>query len=194
MTEKELIDAGKEIVKKRGRPRGNNSPVIGNNGLMVEPGDNTKYITMNMKLMELPDIDLCDVEQVQKRLTRFFELHAQFDMKPTVAGLGLALNGLDRRRLWEIKTGTPSTTAIINNMPTACKDTIKKAYKFMETLWECYMQDGKINPMSGVFLGTNNFGYINTNKIEMEVAPTISQDADYDADEIKKRYLPEGND
>ncbi len=51
------------------------------------------------------------------------------------------------------------------------------------------MQDGKINPMSGVFLGTNNFGYINTNKIEMEVAPTVNQDADYNADDIKKRSL-----
>lgn len=186
---KEITEVEEQPVKKKMKPRGGNSPVIGDNGLMTKPGDNTKYITVSMQLMKLPNIDLCDVKQVDERLEVFFAIHAKFDMKPTVAGLGMALNGMDRRRLWEIKTGAPSTMAVINKMPPECTDSIKKAYRFMENLWESYMQDGKINPMSGVFLGTNNFGYINTNKIEMEVAPTVNQDADYNADDIKKRYL-----
>ena len=170
-----------QIVKK---PRGGkNSPVIGDNGLQVEPGDNAKYLMVSMKLMELPDIDLKEVEQVRERLSEYFQIHADNDLKPTVAGMGLALNGMDRRRLWEIRTGNDKAY----DLPTAVSDTIKKAYKLMENLWENYMQNGKINPVSGIFLGKNNFGY--QDKTEYVVTPNMQNDSDYDADDIRKRYL-----
>lgn len=174
-------DMVEQIVKK---PRGGkNSPVIGDNGLQVEPGDNAKYLMVSMKLMELPDIDLKDVEQVRERLSEYFQIHADNDLKPTVAGMGLALNGMDRRRLWEIRTGNDKAY----DLPTAVSDTIKKAYKLMENLWENYMQNGKINPVSGIFLGKNNFGY--QDKTEYVVTPNMQNDSDYDADDIRKRYL-----
>ena len=169
-----------QIVKK---PRGHkNSPVIGDNGLQLEPGDNTKYLSLGRELFNLPTIDLKEPEQVQDRLNEFFEIHARYDMKPTVAGMGMAL-GLDRRRLWEIKTGNEKAY----NLPTEVSDSIKKAYSYMEILWENYMQNGKINPFSGIFLGKNNFGY--QDKTEYVVTPNVNQDTDYDADDIKKRYL-----
>lgn len=178
-------DVVEQIVKK---PRGGkNSPVIGDNGLQVEPGDNAKYLMVSMKLMELPDIDLKDVEQVRKRLSEYFQIHADNDLKPTVAGMGLALNGMDRRRLWEIRTDAPTSNKWVVELPTAVKDTIKKAYKLMENLWENYMQNGKINPVSGIFLGKNNFGY--QDKTEYVVTPNMQNDSDYDADDIRKRYL-----
>lgn len=178
-------DVVEQIVKK---PRGGkNSPVIGDNGLQVEPGDNAKYLMVSMKLMELPDIDMTDVEQVRARLSEYFQIHADNDLKPTVAGMGLALNGMDRRRLWEIRTDAPTSNKWVVELPTAVKDTIKKAYKLMENLWENYMQNGKINPVSGIFLGKNNFGY--QDKTEYVVTPNMQNDSDYDADDIRKRYL-----
>jgi hypothetical protein len=36
---------------------------------------------------------------------------------------------------------------------------VKKTYAILEELWEDYMQNGKINPVSGIFLGKNHFGY-----------------------------------
>ena len=57
----------------------------------------------------------------------------------------------------------------------------------MENLWENYMQNGKINPVSGIFLGKNNFGY--QDKTEHVLTPKVQQDNDYDADSIRKRYL-----
>ena len=175
-------DVVEQIVTK---PRGGkNSPVIGNNGLQVEPGDNSKYLTVSIALMNLPEIDLHDVEQVNARLTEYFQIHSDNDMKPTVAGMGLALNGMDRRRLWEIRTDVPDRN---QDLPTATRDSIKKAYKLMETMWENYMQNGKINPVSGIFLGKNNFGYVD--KQEHVVTPNTRNDSDYDAEDIKKRYL-----
>jgi hypothetical protein len=161
--------------------------VIGDNGLQVNPGDNAQYLMVSMTLMNLPNIDLHDVEQVNARLTEYFQIHSDNDMKPTVAGMGLALNGMDRRRLWEIKTDAPSTNKWVTELPTPVKDAIKKAYKLMETMWENYMQNGKINPVSGIFLGKNNFGY--QDKTEYVLTPNTNNDSDYDADDIKKRYL-----
>ena len=100
--------------------------------------------------------------------------------------------GLDRRRLWEIKTGALVGGQSKQHLPTETMDSIKKAYKLMENLWETYMNSGKINPVSGIFLGKNNFGY--QDKTEYVLTPNQKQDGDYDAEDIRKRYLPEGSD
>lgn len=176
-----LTDVGEEIVKRKGN--GKNSPVIGNNGMMTQPGDNTKFLNLNIELMSMPNIDLNDVEQVNQRIKDYFVLYANYDMKPTVAGLGMAL-GLDRRRLWEIKTDNYRHDK--PNLPPAVADSIKKAYFLMENLWESYMNSGKINPVSGIFLGKNNFGY--QDKTEYVVTPNTQHD-DYDPEDIRRRYL-----
>ena len=182
--------ADNKQVKKR-KANGKNSPVIGDNGLMVEPGDNTKYLTLGMELFNLPSIDLREPEQVQDRLNEFFEIHARYDMKPTVAGMGMAL-GLDRRRLYEIKTGNYHTSKSLSELPTMTTVSIKKAYEYMEILWENYMQNGKINPVSGIFLGKNNFGY--QDKTEDVVTPNTNSDSDYSTDDIRKRYAIDSED
>ena len=171
-------------VKKKGKPRGGNSPMIGTNGLDLDAGDNTKYLSLGMELFNLPAIDLKKPEQVKDRLNEFFEIHARYDMKPTVAGMGMAL-GLDRRRLWEIKTGNLKGGTTKYDLPTLTLDSIKKAYEYMEILWENYMQNGKINPVSGIFLGKNNFGY--QDKQEMVLTPNTNNEPDYNIDDIKKR-------
>lgn len=175
-----------ETKPAKRKSNGKNSPVIGDNGLMTESGDNSKYLAVSMTLMNLPEIDLKDPQQVIDRLNEYFQIHADNDMKPTVAGMGMAL-GLDRRRLWEIKTGNFGTQKSLEELPTLTKDSIKKAYKLMENLWENYMQNGKINPVSGIFLGKNNFGY--QDKTEYVVTPNTNSDNDYNADDIRKRYL-----
>ena len=171
--------------KPKRKSNGKNSPVIGDNGLMVEPGDNAKYIKNAMQLSVLPKIDLRDSDAVENRIQEFFKIQFENDLKPTVSGLGIAL-GLDRRRLWEIKTGNYGTQKSLEELPTLTKDSIKKAYEMMENLWENYMQNGKINPVSGIFLGKNNFGY--QDKTEYVVTPNTNSDADYSTDDIRKRY------
>ena len=176
-------DVVKEVVKKK--PRGGNN-ILTDAALKVEQGDNTKYLMLGMRLFNLPPIDLKDPVQVNDRLNEFFRIHADADMKPTVSGMGMAL-GLDRRRLWEIKTGAPTSNRWVEELPTLTKDSIKKAYEYMEILWENYMQNGKINPVSGIFLGKNNFGY--QDKTEYVVTPNMNNDSDYSAEDIKSRYL-----
>ena len=183
MATKKNDDVVEQIVKKK--PRGGNN-ILTDAALNVQPGDNSKYVLLGMKLFNLPPIDLKDPEQVTERLNEFFRIHAEADMKPTVSGMGMAL-GLDRRRLWEIKTGNYNKNGMYADLPTLTMDSIKRAYEYMEILWENYMQNGKINPVSGIFLGKNNFGY--QDKTEYVVTPNTHNDSDYDAEDIKKRYL-----
>ena len=174
-----------QVIKKK--PRGGNSPVIGDNGLMVNPGDNTKYLTLNIELFNLEKIDLHDEEAVARRLEEYFQIYAKYDTKPTVAGMAMAL-GMNRRTLIAIvndyatggagyKTALPHEVALV----------IKKAYYLLEVLWENYSSNGKINPVMAIFLGKNNFGY--QDKTEHVLTPNTQQDNDYDADDIRSRYL-----
>ena len=179
----DIVETGQEIVKKK--PRGGNN-FLTDAALKVDDGDNTKFLMANVELMNMPDIDIKDPDAVRQRINDYFKLYASYDMKPTVAGLGMAL-GLDRRRLWEIKTDALVGGQGQQSLPPEVLDSIKKAYKLMENLWETYMNSGKINPVSGIFLGKNNFGY--QDKTEYVLTPNQQQVGDYDADDIRKRYL-----
>ena len=150
-------------------------------------GENTKYTTFALAIMQLPKIDIKNPEQLGTRLTDYFKICADHDMKPAVAAMALAL-GMDRRRLWEIKTNQPG---INTSIPQECKDIIKMAYDSLEVLWEGYMTSGKINPVSGIFLGKNNFGY--QDKQEYVVTPNqMATEADPDVIAAKYDELPEG--
>lgn len=179
----------KTPAKPKGKPRGGNSPMIGNNGLMLLDGDNAKFLGVNIQLLNMPNIDMNDVEAVAQRLTDYFTLYANNDMKPTVAGMAMSLNGMSRQQLWAIVHDKPTGGAgYLTALPREVADAIKKAYKMMETLWENYMISGKINPVSGIFLGKNNFGY--QDKTEYVLTPNAQNESDYDPDDIRQRYLP----
>lgn len=178
-------DETKPVKKK---PRGGNSPVIGNNGLMVEPGDNTKILQLNMELLNMPDIDMKNEKAVAQRLTDYFDLYARYDLKPTVVGMAIALNGHNRHWLYSVTHDKPlGGRGNETTLPTTVTTIIKRAYFLMENMWENYMNSGKINPVSGIFLGKNNYGY--QDKTEYVLTPNQQQDSDYSAEEIRKRYL-----
>ena len=186
----EVLPVEKETKpkKKKGKPRGGNSPVIGMNGYDLEPGDNTKFLMVQMELFNMPNIDLENVEEVQQRLSDYFALYEQADMKPTVAGMALCLNGMSRQTLRAIAKDLPTGGAGYKTaLPPEVATSIKKAYDLMENLWEAYMNSGKINPVSGIFLGKNNFGY--QDKTEYVLTPNTNTDNDYSADEIRERYI-----
>lgn len=147
-------------------------------------GDNTKYTTFALAIMNLPKINVRDPQQLRQRVGEYFQLCADHDMKPGVAAVGLAI-GLDRRRLWEIRAGIKNTT-----IPQECHEIINEVYDSLEMLWENYMQNGKINPVSGIFLGKNNFGY--ADKQEYVLTPNQQiQSIDPTTIEAKYSELPD---
>jgi hypothetical protein len=175
-----------QVIKKK--PRGGNSPVIGDNGLMLEKGDNAKIMSINIALFNMQDIDMTDAQAVTDRLGEYFALYEQADLKPTVAGMAIALNGMSRQTLTAIAHDrVTGSTGYKSALPPEVTATIKKAYKMMENMWETYMNSGKINPVSGIFLGKNNYGY--QDKTEYVLTPKQQNDSDYDAEDIRQRYL-----
>ena len=188
MKQDDMEQVGQEVAKKKWKDRG--SPVIGDNGLMTEAGDNQRYMAVGLQLYQMEKVDLNNPQEVKDRIAEYFRLYAEADMKPTVTGLGMAL-GVDRRRLWEIASGNyrDKTQAAL---PFETQDAIKKAYDFLGNLWENYMQNGKINPVSGIFLGKNNFGY--QDKQDVVITPN-NPESDYSAKDIADRYaLPDASD
>lgn len=167
-----------EVIRQ---PKKTNLP----NAVQLPDGDNNKYTSFALDIMKLPHFDLANPQQIQARIQDYFQLCANNDMKPGVATLALAL-GTHRVRLWEIANDQPQQL----KLPQACKDQIKMAYNALDALWEIYMQNGKINPASGIFLGKNNFGYADTQ--EYVLTPN-QQEGHVDPKTIEAKYeeLPE---
>ena len=185
MTKKaDMEQVGNEVVKRKRRV---GNPAMTGEALTIEPSDNAMYIRQGLRLLNLPTIDLHDPVAVQDRINEYFNIVAENGNKPTVVGLGLALNGMDRQTLWEIRTGKyrNGPKKVPYGLPPAVTDLIKKTYKMMEELWENYMQNGKINPVSGIFLGKNHFGY--QDKQDVVVTPAAPE-TDYNARDIADRY------
>ena len=155
---------------------------------MLEKGDNAKIMSINIALFNMQDIDMTDAQAVTGRLGEYFALYEQADLKPTVAGMAIALNGMSRQTLTAIAHDrVTGSTGYKSALPPEVTATIKKAYKMMENMWETYMNSGKINPVSGIFLGKNNYGY--QDKTEYVLTPNTQNDSDYDAEDIRQRYL-----
>ena len=153
MNNEELVDIGQQTVRKK-RQRPEQQP-------QTEPGDNRKYINHSLRLVDLGKVDMANNEAVTERVRQYFQICSDDDMKPSVAGLAVAL-GVDRGYLWEIRTGRKGKSPEV-------ADTLKRAVNLLDLQMTDYMQNGKINPVSGIFLMKNNFGY--TDKQEVVVTP-----------------------
>ena len=180
----DVIDSGAEIVKQKRKPAGMAAALAGNFG--QDPGDNTRIVQTNMKFFDMPRVDLRDPEAVRVRLGEYFQIYGEADLKPTVAGMAMCL-GVDRRRLWDIKTGNYANVGGYKDLPPETVDLVKKAYDILETSMENYANAGKINPVMAIFMMKNHFGY--QDKTEYVLTPNQKQESDYDAEDIRKRYL-----
>ena len=149
-------------------------------------------IHKNLEIARLPRIDLKNAEEVEERILRYFEIEESYGNKPTFAGMGVALNGIDRTTLYAIVTGNyGNIMGEYTRLPKNVIDTIKKYHTILTQMWEEYMQSGKINPVSGIFLGKNNYGY--RDQVEHVVTPNVQQ-SDFSANDIRERLgLPDSD-
>jgi hypothetical protein len=170
--------ADKNEVKLTGRGGIQNFPNA--RPLDTDPGDNTKYLSHALVIRDMPPIDIADPVQVRNRINDYFALCAENDMKPTATGFRNALR-IAKSTLWEWRQG--------NYRAGTHQAIICEAYDVLEALWEDYMQNGKINPVSGIFLGKNNFGY--QDKQEYVVTPNTNNYVDPTTIEAKYKELPE---
>ena len=181
----DVIDSGTEIVKQKRKPAGMAAALAGDLG--QEPGDNTRIVQTNMKFFDMPRVDLKDPDAVRERLSEYFRIYGEADLKPTVAGMAMAL-GINRKTLWAVANDQPTGgNGYKLNLPPETTHLVKSAYEMLEMSMEAYANAGKINPVMAIFMMKNHFGY--QDKTEYVLTPNQKQESDYDADEISKRYL-----
>lgn len=170
-----------EIAKPK---RKRNRPDLANFGQeYIEPGDNARYLRNAMVAWDLPPIDISDPKQVEHRIQEYFEFCINQDAKPSVPGMGLWL-GVDASTVARWRRG--------DYREDTHRQVIKKAMFVLESLWNDWMQSGKINPASGIFIGKNMFGYKDTQ--DVVVTPNNPLDNGASPTEIADKYrdaLPE---
>lgn len=179
------------MAEKKKDGRGGRRPGSGNPALTGKAFDdsdekNTKYILSAMSLWDLPTISLDDEEQIQERTNTYFSMMAEQNMKPTVIGYAMAL-GISRKELWAIVNDQPYNGKTMVNIAPNCGRVIKKGYRTMEYLWESYMQNGAVNPVSGIFLGKNHYGYKDRQETVV-VTPNLLGDGE-SAERLEQKYL-----
>lgn len=173
MEQKDLQKVGESVVKTKGKTRSRPDRTV-----QTEPGDNAKYIRNSLRIARLGKVDMTDAQAVEDRIFEYFTICEEDDMKPSVAGLALALD-VDRRYLWEIREGRKGKNPVV-------ADTLKRAMKLLDLQMVDYMQNGKINPVSGIFLMKNNFGY--ADKQEVVVTPSAPLGDQKDMKELEAQY------
>jgi len=170
----------RDVVKRK-----RNRPDLANFGEEhTEPGDNARFIREariafdgGMERKPLPPIDISDPEQVKQRISDYLDFCETNDKKPSpialASWLGVSRETLNTWKRGEFRSETHS-------------DTIKKAYLLMEEIWYDLMQNGKVNPGSGIFLGKNMFGYKDV--ADVVVTPNNPMQG-LDADTARKRLV-----
>lgn len=122
----------------------------------VKPGDNARYLRYARTSMDLPPIDVSDPKQVEQRINEYFDFCEKNDRKPSIVGvsnwIGVDLSTFDNWKRGEYRATT--------HLPI-----IKKTELILKEIWADYMQNGKMNPVSGIFLGKIFFGLREQNEV-----------------------------
>ena len=172
MTEEEAMAAATALTEKQTRKLRKRPDLA----MQTVEGDNSRFTQHTLHLMQLPAVPLDDEQKVAERIAEYFTICQQDDMKPSVASFALAL-GYDRNTVWKVANG-------VLVKPQGVVNAIKRAYLALNAQLESYMGAGKLNPVTGIFLAKNHFGY--TDKTEVEVS--AKTDAERSPDELAQKY------
>lgn len=152
------------------------SPCIGDNGITVEPGDNTKYAGFLGTIVGWPKIDKTSLNDLEERFQMYIQYCATHDMRIGNQTCYLAL-GINKDDVYDWEHGRKGTPRH--------SDFIKKVRNFCAAYRECLMQDNKVNPAVGIFWEKNYDGL----KDQQDLVLTPNQRlSDMDAATIAEKY------
>lgn len=125
----------------------------------LNDGDNTKILEFNLKVKKLSESKKIDrttpnvCKVLQKRCDDYYELCGDYDVKPTIEGLALAV-GVNRTTLQKWANNIYDW-----NQQVDTRSVLEKELSFLNSQMATYMMEGKINPVNGIFLMKNSYGY-----------------------------------
>lgn len=145
MKENELVQAGKEVVKKRGRGGKENFPGTIPSDTKAE--DIKRIMKECLMFYDRPIVK--SDEECRERLEWFFSTCAETGQLPTVEKMVQAL-GCVKSTAWEWEQGVHCGPYRAN--------LIKKAKEFIASFESAMVTEGKINPVVYIFRAKNYFG------------------------------------
>lgn len=144
----------------------------------TEPGEISRMLAQAVTISHWPAIDTNNADQVAERIDLYHAYCIENDIKPDMVGMAMAI-GVDRTTLWRWEQGE-------SNKPKAVCNALKKGREINEMMMVQMMQNGKLNPVTAIFLLKNNHGY--KDQTDVVVTPNNPYQ-DVDADGARNRLL-----
>ena len=161
------------------RPAWSKSPIIQANNPDLPEGYNSKMIKFMLDITPTEPIDLWDVEAMEKRFIRYLEICAERDIKVGNMAAYYAI-GIDKGIVVDWLRQDP-------NMRNERTVFIKKVQQVCAMSRENLMQDGKVNPVVGIFWQKNYDGM--KDQTETIITPNNPLGDATDSETLKRRYL-----
>ena len=163
------------------KPAWSNSPIIQDQNAEMPEGYNTQMIMFMREVMPEEPIDINDVEEMNRRFTRYLDICAKYDKK--IGNLAAyAAIGITKEQAKDFEVNSKSNPARAYF--------IKKVRQFCSMYREGLMQDGKVNPVTGIFWQKNYDGL--KDQQEVVVTPNNPLGEMGDTERIKQKYLDAG--
>ena len=180
MTETELVEVGKKITKGRGGK--NNFPA---SKVAVETEADKMLVStlLTEVLVEHKQPKVQSDEDLAERFNDYFTRCAVRGQVPTVEEMCMS-TGYAQSTIWDWETGRRQ------GFSNSTAEIIKKAKDVLKTFDAKLVISGKLNFLAYCFRAKNYYGMVD--KQEMVVTPNMNNDSDYNADDIRKRYLTDG--
>jgi hypothetical protein len=156
------------------------SPVIGDNGLNLKPGDNSRIAGHLLEFMSWGPVDRDNIEEMEDRFRRYVEYCIENDIRITNMVAYMAI-GIDKSTAHDWVHGRSRTPAH--------SDFIKRVQRFCASYRELLGADGKLNPVTLIWWQKNYDGFVE--KQEIVVTPNNPLGDATSPEEIGKR-LGEG--
>ena len=156
-----------------------NSPIMIDNDPDNVPEGNQRRIEFLLVISRLPKISTNDLPALRKRFYDYLDLCVKYNMKVGNMAAYAAI-GIDKADAYEWSNrnlGNPARTAFI-----------KKVQKVCAMYREGLMEDGKVNPVTGIFWQKNYDGM--KDQQEVVLTPNTSPLGEQkDAEALKQKYL-----
>lgn len=170
------------VKKKRGSDK---SPVIGDNGISVEPGDCSKIAAAALEFLSWGTVDKSSVPAMEARFRRYVQYCAEHDLKIGNQACYAAI-GITKDDVYNWSHG-------VSRSSTHC-DFIKKVQEFCAFNREMLMQDSRINPVVGIFWQKNYDGLKDVQDVTLTPGSPLGDHPDQKALEERIGALPEADD
>ncbi len=142
------------------------------------PINNQEGIEFALALRKFKMIDLSDPKAVEDRIDEYFQLCADYNTKPLVSGFCRAIgSSRDEVMSWSKGLSTP----LGQKLSPASSEILMKSLEDLQVLWEfSFQNNGYRNPVTGIFIAKNNFGYQDTTQnisVKLDASALISPNA-----------------